>query len=319
MIVKLATRGSELARWQAGHVAAALRAPGVDVTVEVRVLRTTGDRTHGVPLAQIGTAGIFTREIDRAVLEGEADLAVHSLKDVPTRMEPGLVIAAVMRRADARDVFVSARGTGLRLDQLPLRCRIGTSSLRRRSLLLERRPDVRVEDLRGNLDTRLDALDRDGELDGAVLARAGLLRLGRADAATEILEPPAWLPAAGQGALAVVARADDERVLALAHRLDHEATRVCVTAERALLRQLQGGCQVPIGALATLEEGSLFLCAFVGSVDGRRIVRGHWSGTAEDAEAGGVALAAQLERNGARGIIDELREATPPIAGPSAP
>jgi hydroxymethylbilane synthase len=234
-------------------------------------------------------------------------------------MEPGLVVAAVMRRADARDVFVSARGTRLGLDELPRGSRVGTSSLRRRSLLLERRPDLSVEDLRGNLDTRLDALDRDGGLDGAVLARAGLLRLGRADAAAEILEPPAWLPAAGQGALAVVTRAGDTRMLELAHQLDHEDTRVCVMAERALLRQLQGGCQVPIGALATLEHGSLSLAAFVGSVDGRRIVRGHWSGAAADAEAGGAALAAQLERDGGRAIIDELRDATTPLAGPSAP
>lgn len=316
--MKLATRGSHLARWQAGHAAAALRAAGADVTVELRVLRTTGDRTRTVPLAQIGTAGIFTREVDRAVLAGEADLAVHSLKDVPTRMEPGLIVAAVMRRGDARDVFVPARGAGLRLDELPHGSRVGTSSLRRRALLLERRPDLTVEDMRGNLDTRLDALDRDSGLDGAVLARAGLLRLGRAHAAAEILEPPAWLPAAGQGALAVVARAGDTRVLELARRLDHEDTRVCVTAERALLGQLQGGCQVPIGAFATLDHGSLSLAAFVGSVDGRRIVRGHWNGAAADAEVGGAALAAQLERDGGRAIIDELREATP-LAGPSAP
>jgi hydroxymethylbilane synthase len=224
-----------------------------------------------------------------------------------------------LRRADARDVFVAARGSRLRLDQLPPGSRVGTSSLRRRSLLLERRPDLTVADLRGNLDTRLDALDRDGGLDGAVLARAGLLRLGRADAAAEILEPPAWLPAAGQGALAVVARGDDERVLARARQLDHEDTRACVTAERALLRELQGGCQVPIGALATLERGWICLDAFVGSVDGRRIVRGRWRGAVEQADAGGVVLAAQLEQDGARAIIDELREASIRLAGPSAP
>lgn len=317
MVVTIATRGSALALWQAGHARDRLEAAHPELRVELRTVRTTGDRVTDVPLAEIGERGLFTREVDRLLLDGEADLAVHSLKDLPTATGAGLHIAAITEREDPRDVVVFRPGSGPSLDQLPARSRIGTSSLRRRAQLLARRPDLVVDDLRGNLDTRLERV-HSGEYDAVILAAAGLIRLGRTDAIGEWLDPPAWLPAVGQGALGVATRDDDDRTRGLVAALDHAASRAATTAERAFLGELEGGCQVPIGALATLsDDGTIHLSGLVASLDGVSILRETTSGAVDDAEAIGRGLAATLLDRGAGDLLAAIREAAPfPGASP---
>ena len=304
----LASRGSALALRQAEIVCAALAEARPGLEIRVDVVRTTGDRRQDVALARIGATGIFTKEVDACVLDGRARLAVHSLKDVPTEPPPGLRIAAVLARHDARDAWVPAPGVAKSLDAVEPGARVGTSSLRRRALLLAARPDLVLEDLRGNLDTRL-ARVHVGDYDGIVVAMAGLRRLGMEPAA-EPLGPPHWLPAAGQGALAVVVAADDDEAATAVGLLDHADTRTAVTAERALLRRLQGGCQIPIGAFASIEGGILELAAVVSDLGGRRVIRGSRSAEPERAEAAGVALAEELIGRGADEIVREIREAT---------
>jgi hydroxymethylbilane synthase len=319
MTVRLGSRGSALARWQAEHVRARLETAHPGLQVEVRLIRTTGDRITDVPLARIGDRGLFTKEIDRAVLEGEVDIAVHSLKDMPTRLPDGLILAAVLDREDPRDALLVAPGRPRSLAGLPPGARVGTSSLRRRAQLLHRRPDLIVEDLRGNLDTRL-ARVAEGDYDAAILARAGIRRLGREDAIAEILEPPDWLPAPGQGALAVVAREDDAETLALVAPLDDPVARPTTTAERAFLRTLEGGCQIPIGALATQVGDTLQLHGFVSSTDGQTFLRGQASGDARDPVALGQELARSLLDRGAREILSRIyAESSEPRPQVSAP
>lgn len=318
--IRIASRGSELALWQARAVAEALRKAQPDLTAEIHVVRTTGDRILDAPLARIGGRGVFTKEVDDAVLSGEADLAVHSLKDVPTLLTAGLIIAAISDREDPRDVLICPPGSAVAgLGDLPAGARVGTSSLRRRAQLLSARPDLRVVDLRGNLNTRLAKLDR-GECDAMLLAAAGVLRLGWAKRISAFLDPPGWLPAVGQGALAVVARepcADMARYLAAFH---DAPTAAAVTAERALLRELEGGCQVPIGALATVTNGSLEMRALVASVDGRQVVRGSVAGTSDTAAELGRALATDLLHRGGAEVLAGVRAAVagapPPVAAP---
>jgi hydroxymethylbilane synthase len=267
--LRLATRGSRLARWQSEWVAARLREahPG-RVEVELVEFRTHGDRDRNSPLAAIGGAGLFTREIQQALLEGRADLAVHSLKDLPTQGPPELALAAVPPRESPADALIAPRHRTL--DALPPHARVGTSSLRRRALLLSLRPDLDVLNLRGNVDTRL-AHALDGRLDAVLLAEAGLHRLGLDDHVTERLGPPRFLPAPGQGALAVECRADAPEVHALLAPLDDPDTRAAVTAERTLLARLEGGCLLPLGALAqrTLEGLVLHAVAVAESGDPR--------------------------------------------------
>jgi hydroxymethylbilane synthase len=319
MELRLASRGSTLALWQAHHVQALVRERHPDVDVGIEVLHTTGDIITDVPLAMIGDKGLFTKEVDSAVLDGRADCAVHSYKDVPTRMPDGLVLAAVMQREDPRDAFLPRPGLAGALLGLPAGARIGTSSLRRRSILLNARPDLVVEDLRGNLDTRFRKLE-EGRYDGIILALAGVRRFGREAAVGEVLEPPRWLPAAGQGALAVVARdGDDETLRRLAH-LDHPATRAATAAERAFLARLEGGCQIPIGALATLNGDAIALRGLVASLDGATLVRGEAEGDAVDAVRLGEQLAAELIDRGADRILREVRSIHPrDIPGSSPP
>lgn len=303
--LRIASRGSELALWQAHHVRDALlhARPGVDV--EIEIIRTTGDRILDVPLAKIGDRGLFTKEIDAAILAGEADVAVHSLKDVPTRLPDGLVLAAVSRRADPRDVLLCGAGhTGL--DSLPAGARVGTSSLRRVAQLRALRPDLEVADLRGNLNTRLARLDA-GLYDAILLAAAGVLRLGWDDRITEYLDPATWLPAVGQGALAIVARAGDDSVLSHLAPLHDEETASCVAAERTLLRALEGGCQVPIGALARRDGDVLHLHAMIASLDGSTILRDRESGPSADAAELGARLADRMHAAGGGAILAELR------------
>jgi hydroxymethylbilane synthase len=317
--LRLASRGSALARWQADHVRTRLEALDPQLRVEIHIVRTTGDRITDVPLSRIGDKGLFTKEVDEVVLSGDADAAVHSLKDLPTRLADGLALAATLSRQDPRDALVPAPGRPTTLDGLPAGARIGSSSLRRRAQLLHRRPDLVIEDLRGNLDTRLSRVGR-GDFDAIVLAAAGLQRLGRSAAIGEWLEPPDWLPAAGQGALAVTIRSADARAAALFGELDDPAARAETAAERAFLAALEGGCQVPIGALASVTPSGLSLHGLVSDLDGHTIFRGQISGAIEHADHLGRALADQLLERGAGDLLAAIRAAVtgsvPPVAAP---
>src|SRR5438105_4175481 len=263
-MLTIASRGSQLALWQARWVAGQLAARGHETRIEI--IKTTGDKITDVPLAKVGTKGLFTKEIEEALLDGRADLAVHSLKDLPTELPEGLVLAAVPEREDPRDAVV-----GKRLADLPHGSRVGTSSLRRSAQLRKLRPDLVIESVRGNLDTRLRKLD-EGQYDAILLAAAGLKRLGWADRIAEILPVEQMCPAVGQGALAIETRATGSGYDACA-LLDHAETRAAVTAERALLSALGGGCQVPIGAHAAVAAGRVHLVAVVASPDGATLVR----------------------------------------------
>ena len=317
MKLRLATRGSALALWQAEHVRTRLRAVHA-VDVDLHIVSTAGDRDTTVPLSRFGGVGAFTKEIDDAVLRGDAHCAVHSLKDVPTQPPEGLAIAAIPERAQPLDAYVPGPGRPRTLDALDAGAHVGTSSLRRRALLLSSRPDLKIVDVRGNLDTRLSRLD-DGVYDALILAAAGLQRLDRADRIGALLTPPDWLPAPGQGALAVVARADDSATLDLLRTLEHASTRAAVTAERALLRALEGGCQVPIGALATVDDDTLLLDAIVVATDGSVRVRGKEAGSANDAYRIGESLAARMVGDGANVILDQVRAAMTNTPAPGAP
>jgi hydroxymethylbilane synthase len=300
-MIRVATRRSRLARTQAGQVADLLRArrPGIEVVLHEVV--TKGDRVADVPLARVGGKGLFVKEIEEALLAGEADVAVHSLKDLPALIAEGLTIGAVPAREDARDALC-ARGAR-RLADLPRGARVGTSSLRRVAQLRALRPDLALEPLRGNVETRLGKLGQG--LDAVPVAHAGLLRLGLAQSATQIFAPEEMMPAVGQGALAVEARQDDGELLALLASFDHPETRHCTDAERALLRRLEGGCQTPIAAHATVEGNGLRLRALVASLDGSRVVRGERSGSRTDAHLLGEALADELLGKGAHEILKE--------------
>jgi hydroxymethylbilane synthase len=315
--LRIASRGSELALWQSRAVEAALRAADPSLEVRIDVIRTTGDRIQDVPLAKIGDKGLFTKELDAALLAGDADLAVHSLKDVPTRLPDGLALAAVTVREDPRDVVLLAPGRTGRLDALPPGARVGTSSLRRRAQLQALRPDLEVLDLRGNLNTRLAKLDR-GDYDAIILAAAGVRRLGWEDRITESLDPGQWLPAVGQGALAVVCRADRPDVLDRLRALHDAHTAACTTAERALLRALEGGCQVPIGALGRVDGDRLMLDGLVADTDGTSILRVQESGPVDDAVAIGRRAADALLGRGAGEVLAAVRAraAAPEPAAP---
>ncbi len=299
----LGTRASRLAIWQAEWVRARLREIAPDVTVTLQRIKTSGDKILDVPLAKIGGKGLFVKEIEEALLQGTIDLAVHSMKDVPTALPEGLDILCVPEREDPRDALISREAKPL--ERLPQGARVGTSSLRRQSQLLHRRPDLKIEMLRGNLDTRLRKL-REGEFDAIVLAAAGLKRMGWADRITEYLPPEVSLPAIGQGALGIEGRRDDTFVREVVSALEHPPTRTAVTAERALLDKLEGGCQVPIAAHATLVGGRLRLEGLIASVDGRRIVQDVVEGPAVDARQLGTRLGEQLLRQGGGAILNEI-------------
>lgn len=315
--LRIASRGSALALWQAGAVREALLRSDPSLPVEIRVVHTKGDRITDVALSRIGDRGLFTKEVDAEVIEGRADLAVHSLKDVPTRIPDGLTIAAISEREDPRDVLLCPPGRPSTMDTLSPGARVGTSSLRRRAQLLAWRGDLEAVDLRGNLNTRLDRLDR-GDYDAILLAAAGVIRLGWRDRISEWLDPDRWLPAVGQGALAIVAREGDERVAERLRSLHHEATGLAVVAERALLRDLEGGCQIPIGALATVADEAIHLSALVASLNGERVLRHTARGALSGAEELGRSVADALRAAGADEVLDEIRgaESSPGAAAP---
>ena len=302
-VLRIATRKSPLALWQAEEVARRLRAAHPGLEVELVGMTTRGDRILDTPLARVGGKGLFVKELEQGMLEGRADIAVHSMKDVPMAFPPGLGLAVILEREDPRDAFVSNEHAGL--DDLPEGAVVGTSSLRRQCQLRARRPDLEVRDLRGNVNTRLSKLD-DGEYDAIILAAAGLIRLGFEQRITAFIEPEQSLPAIGQGAIGIECRSDDEAVLTLLAPLDDPDTHVRVAAERAFNARLNGGCQVPIAGHAVLEGDTLHLRGLVGAVDGSRIVDGEIRGPRNEAESLGVQLAEELLGRGADALLAEL-------------
>jgi hydroxymethylbilane synthase len=302
-LLRIGTRGSALALWQANHVKDQL-AELHGVESELVRIQTSGDRFQSASLAEIGaeagTKGVFIKEIEDALLAGKVDLAVHSMKDVPTEIPAGLIFSAIPKREDPRDCLISREGSTL--DDLSTGARVGTSSLRRQAQLRHHRSDLDLQDVRGNVDTRLRKLDV-GEFDAIVLALAGITRLGLAARATQILDAGVMLPAVGQGALGIETREDDAQTSRMMAVLDDTETRACVTAERALLHELQGGCQVPLGAWARIVDGVLRLEAAVFSADGSDVVRCYETGLPHQASAIGIRLGQALLEQGADRIL----------------
>ncbi len=304
----IGSRASALALWQSEHVASLIQQMHPSIIVEIKKIKTTGDIILDSPLSKIGDKGLFTKELDRALLDGEIDLAVHSLKDVPTQLNSGLILGAIMEREDVRDVFIAhPEKKYLSLSDVPKGGKIATGSLRRKCQLLQHRPDLTIVDIRGNLKTRKEKLEQ-SDWDGMLLAKAGVTRLGWSSMISEVFSPTFILPAVGQGALGIEIRENDPEILKLIVPLDHKETRQATTGERALLRHLEGGCQIPIGTFGRIENARFFLDALVGSLDGKRIVNGSVSGTPEDAETLGTNLAKELLSNGAKEILEEIRK-----------
>ncbi|MFH7765487.1 hydroxymethylbilane synthase [Acinetobacter sp. BSP-28] len=302
-ILKIATRQSPLALWQAEHIRARLEALHADLKVELVTFVTQGDKILDTPLAKIGGKGLFVKELEAALLDGRADLAVHSMKDVPMKLPAGLSLAVICEREDPLDAFVS--NTYASFEELPQGAKVGTSSLRRKSQILKTRPDLEIIDLRGNVGTRLSKLDA-GLYDAIILASAGLKRLGLAERIRHTLPAEVSLPAVGQGALGLECRAEDQAVLDLILPLLHSETDVCVRAERAFNAYLEGGCQVPIAGYAILEQGQVHLQGRVGSVDGKTLLKAEQVGDSAQAEQIGVALAKELLAQGAGDLLKAL-------------
>ena len=342
--MSIGTRGSKLALWQAECIKSLLKRYHQDLEVHLIKIKTTGDMILDVPLAQVGGKGLFVKEIEEAILRNEVDIAVHSMKDVPTEFPAGLHLSSICEREDPRDAFISqvqsARFKVQGFKDLPQGARVGTSSLRRSSQLLSMRPDLQITQLRGNLDTRIRKLD-EGQFDAIILAAAGVKRLGLQDRITEILPFDLSLPAIGQGAIGIECRVDDVMINKIVGALDHKETSIAVKAERSFLKRLEGGCQVPIAAYARIvsqqsevdsqqpnpdnptirplvnnppipplikgDEGELLIMdGLVGSVDGKKIVRGHIEGSPEDYESLGIRLAEDLLSRGAKEILAEV-------------
>ena len=301
--IRIATRKSPLALWQAHFVQSRLQQLYPQLRVELLPMSTMGDKILDSPLAKVGGKGLFVKELEQAILAGDADIAVHSMKDVPVEFPDGLGLSIICERDDPRDAFVSSRFGSLA--ELPAGSRVGTSSLRRQCQLRASRPDLQILDLRGNVNSRLAKLDG-GEYDAILLAAAGLKRLGLQERITTLLTPEQSLPANGQGAVGIECRLDDDELLTLLAPLEHVPTRQRVLAERAMNRALQGGCQVPIGAYAELEGDQLWLRGLVGSADGRQILRAECRGAASAPEALGQALADQLLAQGAAHLLSEV-------------
>jgi hydroxymethylbilane synthase len=310
--LRIGSRGSQLALWQAHWVMDAIHRQRPDVCTELEIIKTTGDKILDVPLAQVGGKGLFVKEIEEAMLNGRIDIAVHSMKDMPAELPHGLGIGAVPEREDPRDALVAEKHRSLA--DLPKGARVGTSSLRRSAQLLHLRPDLLIEPLRGNLDTRLKKLTTT-DLDAIVLAAAGLRRLGLADRITATLDTDTMLPAVGQGALCIESRTDDETVSAVISALDDAATHTAVIAERAFLHRLEGGCQVPIAGHATLNqmnpidrEDHMTITGLVAELDGSRLIKQTLSGPCDQAAELGLRLADALLAEGAGSILERLEQ-----------
>ena len=301
--LKIATRQSPLALWQANYVKDRLQQLYPDLTIELVPMVTKGDVILDSPLAKIGGKGLFVKELENALLTKEADIAVHSMKDVPMQFPKGLGLAVICQREDPRDAFVSH--SYRTFAELPQGAVVGTSSLRRQCQLKALRPDLDIRSLRGNVGTRLSKLDN-GDYDAIILASAGLIRLGLADRIASFIDVEQSLPAAGQGAVGIECRTDDMQVQALLAPLADAETTYCVRAERAMNNHLQGGCQVPIGGYAVLQQGQLYLRALVGDIDGSRIIRAEGKSAVENAEVLGVQIAEQLLAQGADKILQAI-------------
>ncbi|MBI5642348.1 MAG: hydroxymethylbilane synthase [Deltaproteobacteria bacterium] len=307
--VIIGTRGSKLALWQANWVKSELEKKYPDIEVSLEKIKTTGDKILDVPLAKVGGKGLFVKEIEEALLEGRVHLAVHSMKDVPTFFPDGLHLRCITKREDPRDAVFSR--TGVKLLDLPKGAKIGTSSLRRQAQILHLRPDFEILQLRGNLDTRLQKLS-DGHFDAIILAGAGVNRLGWSDKITELLSPELSLPAIGQGALGIETKTEDKYINDLVAFFDHPETSYAVRAERALLKRLEGGCQVPIAAFGELSGDTLKLTGLVANPNGKVFVKDVIAGPKENAEAMGKELAERLLGMGAYDILKDLYDVSPP-------
>ncbi len=308
--LRIGSRGSQLALWQANYVASLLRGQGHQV--EIEIIKTTGDKILDVALAKVGTKGMFTKEIEEALAARRVDLAVHSLKDVPTELDPQFTLAAIMKREDPRDAFISVKYSSL--DELPRGAKVGTSSLRRQCQLKAVRPDLEIFPLRGNVDTRLRKLET-GEYDAIILAAAGVKRLGLDKHVKSRISVDVMCSAVGQGALAIEARANDAQVLPYLEFLNDQDTRTAVLCERAVLGSMGGGCQVPIGAFAEVQSGAIMLRAMVGRPDGSEVLRETAQGT--DAEKLGRETAEKLLRRGGNKILEDVYQQG--VAVPSQP
>jgi hydroxymethylbilane synthase len=302
--LRIATRQSRLALWQAQHVAAKLREAHPGLAVELVPMTTQGDRILDRSLAQVGGKGLFIKELEIAISEGRADIAVHSMKDVPSEMPPGMTLAAMLSRADPHDAFVSQRYENF--SALPQGARVGTSSLRRQCQLMYARSDLQLLTLRGNVETRLRKLQED-QYDAIVLAAAGLIRLGLEDRITHRFDLEQFVPAVGQGVIGIECREDDARSIALVRALNDELARQCCETERAFALRLQGSCQSPIAAHAQVSDGQVQLRGVIGSPDGKEIYRGVHGGEVADRQAVGIALADRLLDAGARPLLEKLR------------
>jgi len=302
-ILRIATRKSQLALWQADYVAGLLKQAHPELEIELLKMSTQGDKILDTPLAKVGGKGLFVKELELGMLAGDADIAVHSMKDVPVEFPQGLHLPVICPREDPRDAFVS--NTYKSLDDLPKGARVGTSSLRRQCQLRERRPDLTILDLRGNVNTRLQKLD-ENQYDAIILAAAGLIRLGFNERIQEFIAPEVSLPAIGQGAVGIECRVDDQRVNALIQPLNDNTTAIRVRAERAMNARLQGGCQVPIAGYAEIDKNVLLLRGLVGEPDGSQIIRGDIAGPVENAEEMGQVLADDLLSRGAGRILETL-------------
>ncbi|MEH0021173.1 MAG: hydroxymethylbilane synthase [Desulfobacter sp.] len=302
--VRIGTRGSQLALWQANHIKSCIENAFPDTRVEIITIKTTGDRITDRPLAAVGGKGLFVKEIETALMEGRIDLAVHSMKDMPGELPPGLVIGAIPERENPFDVMISGRDNVLA--DYPQGARIGTSSLRRGSQLKHARPDLEIRSIRGNLDTRLRKL-KSGEYDAIVLAAAGLRRLGQENEITEYLDETTMVPAVGQGALCIETRENDPEMAPFMDALDHGPTRICVQGERAFLRQIEGSCHIPVACFGKIrEDDTVLLTAVVASEDGQEIIKETITTPAERVETGGRELAERLLDNGGRRILENL-------------
>jgi len=309
--VRIGTRKSPLALWQAEFVKAELQAHFPDIDFSLHHIQTTGDKILDSPLSKIGDKGLFTREIEHALLRREIDLAVHSLKDLPTKTPDGLAISAITKREDTRDVLISKTPTTLLT--LPNGAKLATGSLRRRSQVLALRPDLEIHDIRGNLNTRFQKFF-ESEFDAMLLAFAGVHRLKMDDKISELISHDLILPAVGQGALAIETRQDDTAIIEMIQPLNHFETELAVSAERSLLRTLEGGCQIPIGAFASFEDAHFKLSAFVGSLDGKTTLRESLVKSSlasiSDAETVGIELAERLRQKGGDKILSAIRDST---------
>ncbi len=299
--IRIGTRGSKLALWQTDYVVDKLLELDERLDIEKVTIKTTGDKFLDMALSRIGDKGLFTKEIEKELLKGTIDLAVHSMKDMPTRITEGLAIGAVLPRENPKDVLLSREGQ--KLAALPVGAAVGTSSLRRRAQLLATRPDLNIVDLRGNIDTRIRRL-QNGELDAIVVAAAGVIRLGYERMVAEELE---FLPAVGQGAIVVEIRDDDPDIRELVEKLDDRSTRLAITAERAFLAVLEGGCQIPVGCLGSVKDDLLTLEGLVSDLEGKRVFRSRLSGPADEPEELGRKLARELMSQGAGAVLKQIR------------